>query len=523
MDTTRCTRSLHWARALLGALLAASATGGAWIPRVAARPPAQVACPDGGAAPAAAHDVLTLAPADLADPAGPSACAARAAFRQGAIVVLRGGPSAQLAAALGIEIAEPSASESRPGGDSVPHALEAVAAHQGAGGGLHLFHGLAARPGQAEGPLQDWMVQQRADADGLGDTPAPPPDAWTELLTDESSSTDSHGNQATLVYGGYRLNDINTEHDWYMVTNRMTSRPGWQQNCDGDFVDCGWRAGPRTIGVRAASPDVTLFDHGPGTTPSTETAELSIGASLSGSGDVSPGVNATYNVYWSQASVSTVDHSTTEQPQPMGSWSTSFEGWRFDSVKVSPPPANSTSTYFDSQGAIFQGPAAAPLLIALTDEATFLYDHEIVCGLFKCGAKSTDSSPINLSTGTPLYPPVFDVTPTTPVILQAPPGEPSTADLQIAAHVDPKSGGQDVAWVIDNVPSWLSMSQTSGAGDATVTLAIEPTRPPTPSGSSAILNIDSDPAAAAPNVKRGPLQVHVCVTTCPAGEQLAGG
>jgi hypothetical protein len=454
--------------------------------------------------------------------------------------VLPGGTSAQLAEVLGISIPEPSSSESRPRVAPVqvpslwppapeaftylnrqlsspaqqattPHRLEAVGAHLRTGGGLQLFHGFAARAGQAESALQTWIARQSTGSAGVGDTPAPQTQAWTELLTHMTSNTDSDGNQIWVTYGGYRLNDINTGADWFMVTTNVTDIPHWETKCDGEDVNCGWRSSRRLVGINSLDQyrPFVLFDHGPGTTPSTSTAELSIGASLNAGSDVTPGVSAVYNVYWSQDSVSTVDNSS---PQGGGDWTTSFEGWKYDVVKVQPPPANSTSTYSDFQGAIFQAPEATPQFrVGVGASMESVYDHGIICGVVKCESTRVDDNWAEVSVVVELYAPVFAVTaPTTPLILQAPPAEPSSTSIQIQAHV-PQST-QEVTWVIGNIPSWLSVSQVSGAGDATVQLAVEPG---TPSGSSAVLNIDSNPSAAAANLERGPLQLQVCVASCP--------
>jgi hypothetical protein len=94
--------------------------------------------------------------------------------------------------------------------------------------------------------------------------------------------------------------------------------------------------------------------------------------------------------------------------------------------------------------------------------------------------------------------------------------------LNISALIP--SSTQGLPWTLSSPPpSWLSVSQTSGAGPALVTLRVEPG---TPIGSVASLNFNTNPAFAAPSVEVNPLIVTVTVgqnTTALGAVLLSGG
>lgn len=81
---------------------------------------------------------------------------------------------------------------------------------------------------------------------------------------------------------------------------------------------------------------------------------------------------------------------------------------------------------------------------------------------------------------------------------------------------------QGLPWVISNAPAWLTPSQINGRGSTKLNLSVQPG---TPDGSIASLNIDTNPAFAAPPVETNPLIVTVTVgkPSPNYGVVLAGG
>ena len=169
---------------------------------------------------------------------------------------------------------------------SGPLTLHGVAAYVDTSGVAHSVQALApandsdpARQGWRK-HLNDWIQAQQTKAlTGVGD-PTPPEKAWTLLseTTVQGSSNNLNFEQNTISI--YRLNDITTAADYYMVFTEPEVKPNWTGNCNG-FDECDWHTMSRSF-THAASPSTALIDHGPTGTVGDGSAGFSIGGDLNG-------------------------------------------------------------------------------------------------------------------------------------------------------------------------------------------------------------------------------------------------
>ena len=325
--------------------------------------------------------------------------------------------------------------------------------------------------------------------------PTPPQAAWTELQQTTFSDSDGNANSFQNTVSIYRMNDTSLEFDWYMVLTDPESTPHYQ-GCNG--FDCGWWTNQR-IFTMSTNPQAVLIDHGPHNKITTSTASFSIGGSV---GKVGPNVHAGYSISWPQPSVTTTDES--DLVNGVGKWNESFEGNGFGG---SPPPETSIGVFLSHQGSIFQVPEG-------TTSFQFSLDEPLTYEYAAFGYTYSPSNPffqVNIS------PPILETSLNT---LSIPPG--GSASFEITA-VNPGTfnSGFGLPWGINNIPEWLTVSQISGSTSTRLILNVAPG---TALGTVASLNVDTDPAYAAPSVEKGPLQVRVTVgQPNETGVMLTGG
>jgi Galactose oxidase, central domain len=443
-------------------------------------------------------------------PAPTEVAAARQALREGHIVRIIGGTADHLRRLLqvaGVDIqaheqrtSTPNASESSASvGPETPLHLQVVATRATPGGALHQYYGFAS----AEAPQGAWepafdQWASRARGGSALQLPPPPAEAWTELQQVTHTTSDSQSNTTQHTATVFRLNDINADNDWYMVLQEPEVEPNWSPNPPGALpctLAFGWWTNQRVFTISTA-PEFLLFDHGPTGTITTSNAGFTIGGLLNVTG---PGVSATYTASWSQPSVTTIDQSNLNAA--VAQWEENFAG----PPAVGCPPETSIETFYSNQGAIFQvpeGTTAFTLTVAGTIQ--FKYDRGFNFDLWN----DTFSYPL------PIQPPVFGVNPPTVAVA---PGQ--AGGVRVTAAIP--GSAQGLPWVVTNIPAWLTVSQTEGSGSADLTLTVAPD---TPAGTVASLNVDTDPAFAAPAVESGPLTVQVTVGSPPAsGVLIAGG
>jgi hypothetical protein len=441
-------------------------------------------------------------------PAPAEVAAARQAFREGDIVRIIGGTADDLRRLLMVAGVDIQAHEQRTStpktsassasvGPETPLHLQVVAVRATPGGALHQYHGFAsagAPPGAWEPAFDQWVSRERGDS--ALQLPPPPAEAWTELQQVTRTTTDNDGNTTRHTATVYRVNDINAEHDWYMVLQEPQVEPNWSP---GSGVPCtniyGWWTDQRGFTISTA-PEFLLYDHGPTGTISTSNAGFTIGGLLNVTG---PGVSASYTTSWSQPSVTTIDQSNLNTN--VAQWEENFAG----PGDFSCPPETSIETFYSNQGAIFRVPEGTTAFI-LTVAGTIQFEEDT--GFETRTLRESFTYPLSIQ------PPVFAVNPPTAAIAAGQAG-----GVRVTAVIP--GSAQGLPWVVTNIPSWLTVSQTTGAESADLTLSVAPG---TPAGTVASLNVDTDPAFAAPSVKSGPLTVQVTVGSPPAsGVLIAGG
>lgn len=433
------------------------------------------------------------------NPAPDVLVAARQAYRQGAVIRILGGSPQDLQRLLGVGAF--SVLEGTTDSESAPSSLSAqnsqpqqvVAVHIGNNGALHQFvhFNNSLEPDSWQSAFQTWMDGEVTESsNALSSLQAPPPDgaAWTALQQITSSGSDGNNNAFKNTVSIYRLNDISSGGDWYMVLTEPTSQPDFKaKTCTLQLTACGWWTSRRTISI-TTNPVGTLFDHGPTSTITTKTAAFSIGGSL---GFANPQVSATYSTSWSQPDVTTIDRSDILSQKAQ--WQENFTGAGYIN---GPPPNTSISTFFSNQAAIFEFPeGTSSFSLQVTSDVTSEYYSTTFLGNgFHFGTI------YNVISGT-IVPPLFAVD---PLSLTIPAN--SSAVVQLTARIPGSSIG--LPWTVTNAPTWLTVGQTSGSGPAGIRLTVLPN---TPTGSVASLNFTTDPKYAAPSVERNPLIVNVKV------------
>ncbi len=433
---------------------------------------------------------------------------AQQAFYSGNIIRMVGGTPADLRQLLGLGTfdVDHSAATGAPNMNTASQgdrSSQVVAVRAAANGALHQFTSSSDSSSPDAGPdgwqldFAQWMdgeIQTALNPAAAG--PGPPEQAWTQLLQLTDLHTDSHGSHFQNTLAVYRLNDISSAGDWYMVLTNPQSQPNYRGCVPLAFGDCGWWTHRRSV-TMSTTPASILFDHGPLNVIENSTASFTIGGSLSSSG---PGLDVSYSQTWEQPSVKTTD--TSNLQSGTGQWIEDFTGQGFFG---SAPPQTSTGLFLSHQGSIFQVPEKTK---------SFKLNLSIL-------AENYLQQPFRLLNSS-LYSNFFGVV-SAPILAVNPPSvtiAPATGrSMQIVATIPSSTFG--FPWQITNLPSWLTVSQLSGSKSTTVTLHVDPG---TAVGSKASLNVNTDPAYAAPSVESNPLLVSVTVGEPDVyGVLLAGG
>ena len=447
-----------------------------------------------GRVPVAAAQITTV---DLGlRPEAEALANARNAFRQGAIVRIVGGTPEDLKWLL------------RVGGVSAvpsptPEQLvyQIVAARATERGALHEFAqlGPAATGGLDFLAYTRWAEKERRlalqeEPGVLPTEPGPLQQAWTELYSTTTSTTSANGNVFQNTVSVYRGNDNDPAHDYYMVLTDPQSEPHYM-GCP-IIGDCGWFTSQRVF-TMSTTPPMVLVDHGPNNPITTDSGSFTIGALLT----FSPGVTGSFTQAWQQPSVVTTDQS--DLSKGVGQWNEGFAGQR----PFQPPPETSIGIFVSHQGSIFEVPGG-------TKSFQFSLDAQITSELNGVFTDSSETfpAPVHLA----IFPPLFAVSLSS---LTIPPGGSGNFDI---VSTNP-TGGTNIGlpWVVSNIPTWLTVDHVSGSVSTTLTLEVQPG---TPRGSVAFLNVNTDPAFAAPSVEQNPLVVKVIVgEPSVTGVLLTGG
>jgi hypothetical protein len=436
----------------------------------------------------------------------------REAYRKGHIIRIIGGTGSDLRDMLGIAAVEPTAqtrssnspSQKAPG----RHVSRIVAVRMTDQGSLHQFSQFlhSSIDDTSEEAFQEWEDQeiQAAKGGGVGDTPAPPQAAWTELQQETMADEDSDGNEFTMGVSVWRANDINTEKDWYMVLSDPQTKPHFYSgHCITLLDNCGWWTHRRIITMETYPTTLaSLAEHGPSNNITTGTGGFSIGGTLS----FSPGVSGSYSTSWPQPSVITLDKTDLINQIPL--WWEDFDG----PSTCCAPPNTSILAFLSHQGSIFSVPEGTTAF-SISVGATVLWNADYcptnLHDFNVCYDDDYYTVPLNVA------PPIFAVDRNS---INIPAG--SSGAIQLTAEIPNSKFG--LPWTLTNLPTWLTASQVSGSTNATIKLSVNP---PVTNGEIASLNFNTQALHAAPSVEENPLIVTVKVgePTATSGVLALGG
>jgi hypothetical protein len=519
-------------RALLMTLVSVSLLAACTSATVGTSTPPTSLPPEAVCGPAASN-VVYLQSSDLANPQSAKIQAAVKAFESHAYVVLCGSNAAAFAGDLGLQgVGVAAVDESlntgkatpRPGAPSSLRALtstptpglpspEPTTPAQLAVVGFHLsqtdvvqaFDGFIDDAADESTALADWIKGESVASapagpvvgggwqNAYGDTIAyEPPKArcpgWIPPDNDPPAIWTPCKNLSQVSYNYYRLSDINPKHDWYMVTERMTGKPEWQQDKCEPWWHFGrernwWSNDWRLVTNYLRGSTSTLIANGPPTTESSGSVSYTIGGSLGI--DVLPGVSADFSASWSQPHVTIANQSGGKiasqyiQFEPPGS--------------TCSPVLTTISSMFSEHSAMFQVPQGESVVFdgsTALDYAAWWYGQR----------NSGDNSgmEVRFSPHFALATAAFAASPRSVTL--------TSSNLKGRIHIVAQLGPSRLSWTIKNAPSWIVLSASSGTGDADVTIEAQKDAP---AGSIANLNVNTNPAASANSVETGPLIVRV--------------
>ncbi|MGH7907852.1 MAG: Kelch repeat-containing protein, partial [Candidatus Binataceae bacterium] len=436
---------------------------------------------------------------------------AKEEFGKGAIIIARNATTDQLDGWFGINLERVVPTERSGGdqnavkaGDSLDNVLHLIAFRATPQGALHSFQGYSSGSAGADDSLswqKGFATWKRNE--GLGSqlaAGAPSAGAWTELQVLTSNGSDGSGNSASDTIAIYRLNDINTKYDWYMFVQQPQENPNFTSTSCGLFTDCGWYTYQRTMTI--AGPFGSLFQYGPTGTISSSSAGFSVGGGLNGD---TPSASASYSMSWSQASVTTLDQSII--PQNLAHWIENFTG---QTGGTGTPPGTSIGSFYSGDAAIFQVPEGsmqfnAPVMSSLP---VWEFHHDAT------GAADFSSLAVGFS-NLQVNAPVISISPGQ---IRMSTGAQGSRAIKLVAQIPDSSQG--LAWTIGNIPTWLSVSQASGSGSATITISVVSG---TAAGTTGSIDIQTSPPYGAPAVEKGPLQVQITVMNPATGILVTGG
>ncbi len=344
--------------------------------------------------------------------------------------------------------------------------------------------------------LQKWIAQEQ-DA-GAQVLPEPEVADWTYLGQISLAYADDHltwDNRVRL----FRLNDIDSQGDWYMIVRDPLSTPNYK-GCVA-FGACGWFTKKRDFQISLdrsllSNPQFKMYEWSPQQEIKSGTGELSLGFSLD-SVVPKPGVGYTFS--WSQSDVDTTVYAAPTQKET--SWVENFAS----RVGLAPPPVTSRTGFTSHQGVIFQVPEGTTSFTATGN--TYVEVTYEAGGLEFWGVEAKPTFH--------LAPPQFSTSVSNLNLLQN-----STGLVYLTSEIPYYS--QRLRWTLVSKPDWLDVSPTQGAGSAYLEIRDNGAAQP---GNVGYIELQTDPAYGAPTVSSGPLRVKVQVVPgiTQEGVLLAGG
>ncbi len=385
---------------------------------------------------------------------------------------------------------------------------------------LHTYRGSLVKAGSSDSDcmlrFQKWVDTlntlrpgtEAALAAAVGDAPGvgPSSDAWTALIVDTESDTDTSGDELQVTYSIYRANSTFASTDWYVIVQETTTSPHFD-NC-GEFSPCGWYNTSATYQISATdlSGNVfPLFDHGPLQNNGSSTTSFSVGGGISGLGGE---ISGSFGESYSQQDVTTVD--TTSISKNIASWENDFKD-PGDWTHYGDPPPAVKGPWTSVQSAIFSVPVGTSAFnIQIDDQANYIYN-----ALTKLEHKNTEV----VDTIT-VYPPSLSASPSS---LRLAPGQ--SANLNVSAIIQGFGAGQ-LSWTITNhdTNNNINIAPPNGAGTQNVTISVPNTAPTT--GPTIYLDLDTAQSYASAQTKNGPIEIPISVvapSTIAPGVLLTGG
>jgi hypothetical protein len=216
---------------------------------------------------------------------------AKAALAAGQVLMMEGHDAARFDSLLDVGLeTQPRAARSTA---ESPEELQLMAVRLASNGSLHSYECYTPYGYRDTGDLsgkncaaafQEWL-QQEEDVNSAS-TPEPFVTDWTELGRPDVDYFDRQGSRLSDRVRLYRVNDLNFEHDWYMVVRDPLSVPNNKTRCRPAIPTfCGYlnyirdfqTSLDRTV---VTNPGFTLYDWSPKTQIKTSSAELAVGFAL---------------------------------------------------------------------------------------------------------------------------------------------------------------------------------------------------------------------------------------------------
>lgn len=465
------------------------------------------------------HVCLTLA--DLFDTA--KITAAKKAAAENAVIVLEGGTLAQLRTALGLSdgLAGDTATSKPTPPEALPRLLpddqvESVASLSTDIVGIQISpdgsendfeyvrnQDLALYSNQFEesAALEAWedSIDSQLEAKPVNEKSTSPGGAWTQQES-RITTIASNAGSMTAYTATYRLNGKDSAVDYYMVSNRMVASAAYS-SCSSPFTGSGaighysWRRDTYIQdGAPASARVAKVFESQPSTSVGSSSQSFSIGASLSEKG---PGLSASFSESFSSSNIKT---DRVPLPNAMANWQYTFTS----GVSYTPkrcPVSETYNTVTLPNALIVEVPKGGVW------NAWVLNRNYLVRETFRNTLGIMDRHQWNQSTldtwqNFNFAQPQFSVSTNNVSI----PVGTQTPAFSINALIPLSTFS--LGWRITEIPSWLVASQTTGSGSRPITLFAQPG---TPAGSTAFLQIDTNPSLGANSVEKGPLVVRVQV------------
>jgi hypothetical protein len=471
------------------------------------------------------YEHVCLKLADLFDTA--KITAAKKAAAENAMIVLEGGTLAQLRTALGLSddsagdtaaakptpaVALPPLNPGDPAEPIISLSTDVVGIQISPEGTENEFEyvlnkDLALFSNQFEESvaLEAWenRIDSQLDAKQQEKSTSPG-GAWTQQES-RIKQISSGAGSLTSYTSTYRLNGKDSAVDYYMVTNRMVGSAVYRGN---ESDDCkAPYGGSGAIGQYSWRRDTFIYDYfsanrarvfetQPSTSVGSNSQSFSIGASLSEKG---PGLSASYSESWSSSNITT-DRVPVSAPT-MVNWKYSFNSGARIVTKRCPVSETYNSVTLPN-ALIVEVPKGGEWKATVHNRNYLVRETFRVNLVGSVLGHNWNQTTLDAVEAYVLRQPQFSVSTNNVSI----PVGTQTSAFSINALIPGSTFS--LGWRITNKPDWLSIDRVSGSGPTPIRVIANPGTLP---GTTAFLNIDTNPSLGANSVEKGPLVVQVRV------------